>query len=227
MKGLKPISGLIIFGLMSIQGVFAQVIFKNWAEDKTIGVYLSRKEFGYTQEWLQLLNQFTQSGGADVPREDLKLASLVRLGLYLKQELAGNINGTRVVFLNEVPDLSSAWLKVKNAEPGSVSRFTPTGLDTLDFIISVDKMILSAYPEKSVYSVSNQIRTEKRWVYQGEAHIRITDAKNQLLMPPVLLHLHSDREDINNTMLNFDNAHSTGGRLLAGLFSGLLQHPVR
>lgn len=201
----------------------AQQLFQEWAAGKKGAVYLSRKQFNYTQDWLQFLNQFTLSGGNDIPREDLKLATLVRLGQLMQREFQEKLQTQSLAFLNESPELSSAWLALINLKPGEPLPAQTSGLDTLDFIISVESLNLHAVPEKSVYSVSNQIRTDKRWVYYLEAKLRISDGRNRTVSKPVDLIVRSEGDTSLKPVLNFDNEISPGGRLFAELFSGVLK----
>jgi hypothetical protein len=199
----------------------AQTPFEEWAKGKKGGVFVSRKNFSYTQDWLQYLNQFTQIGGEDIPREDLKLATLVRLGQLLSRELSQQIPGLSMIFLNEDPQLSSSWLSVLNTPNGQTPSST-VGLDTFDFILTVESLSLYANQEKSVYSVSNQIRTEKRLLYNLEATIRITDGANHLKTAVVPLRIMTDQIEGLKPRFDFDNANSPGGVLLAELFSKVL-----
>lgn len=222
MKGIYSI--IIIFLSQSL--VLGQVDFRQWSEGKTGGIYLSRKEFSYSMEWLQMLNQFTRLGGDDIPREDLKLATLVRLGQLLETNLSGVVKDSRWIFLNEEPELSNEWMRVRGALTADQKRMAAMP-DSLDFIINVESLLLSAYSEKSVYSKSNRIHTDRRVVFTGALQIRVTDRQNNNMMAPMLLRINSDLDAMDRSALDFDNEVSPGGQYLSVLFSQLLSHPVR
>lgn len=222
MKGIVSI--VIVFLCQSF--VLGQVDFRQWSEGKTGGIYLSRKEFSYSMEWLQMLNQFTRLGGEDIPREDLKLATLVRLGQLLESNLPTAIQDSRWIFLNEEPELSNVWMHVRSAST-TEQKSMPTMPDSLDFIINVESLLLNAYSEKSVYSKSNRIHTDRRMVFTGSLQIRVTNLQNVNLMAPMLLRINSDLDAMDRSVLDFDNEVSPGGQYLSVLFSQLLSHPVR
>lgn len=217
---------IVLLGICLVSPLQAQQAFESWAAGKKGAVYLSRKNFSYTQDWLQYLNQFTRLGGDEIPREDLKIATLVRLGKLLSRELNTRIPNLSVRFLNEDPDLSSAWLSVLNTPNGQIPN-QHAGLDTFDFILTIESLNLYANQEKSVYSVSNQIRTEKRLVYNLEATIRITDGANHLKTAVVPLRIMTDQIEGLKPRFDFDNASSPGGVLLAELFSKVLGVEMR
>lgn len=220
---LAILAGLLFCAI--VQGV-AQQTFSQWAAGKKGGIYLSRKNFSYTQDWLQYLNQFTQLGGPDIPRDDLKLATLVRLGQLFREELTEHIPGLQLVFLNEDPQAGGAWLSVLNTPNGQVAPYS-AALDSFDFILTVESLNLYANQEKSVYSVSNQIRSEKRLIYNLESRIRITDGRNHLLQAEIPLRLMTDQTESLKPVLDFDNARSPGGVLLAELYSRMLEWEVK
>jgi hypothetical protein len=222
MKGIFSI--IIIFLSQSL--VLGQVDFRQWSEGKTGGIYLSRKEFSYSMEWLQMLNQFTRLGGDDIPREDLKLATLVRLGQLLETNLPSVVKDSRWIFLNEEPELSNVWMRVRGASTGDQKSMAAMP-DSLDFIINVESLLLSAYSEKSVYSKSNRIHTDRRVVFTGALQIRVTDRQNNNMMAPMLLRINTDLDSMEKSALDFDNEVSPGGQYLSVLFSQLLSHPVR
>jgi len=222
MKGVFSI--IIIFLFQSI--VLGQVEFRQWSEGKTGGIYLSRKEFGYSMEWLQMLNQFTRLGGDDIPREDLKLATLVRLGQLLETNFPLAVRDSRWIFLNEEPELSNVWMRVRGASTTEQGAM-PMMPDSLDFIINVESLILSAYSEKSVYSKSNRIHTDRRVVFTGALQIRVTDRRNNNLMAPMILRINTELDSMEKSVFDFDNAASPGGQYLSVLFSQILSHPVR
>jgi hypothetical protein len=224
----RMLACMILWGsfLASVNPLHAQQSFESWAAGKKGAIYLSRKNFSYTQDWLQYLNQFTRLGGEDIPREDLKLATLVRLGQLLSRELNQQIPDLSILFLNEDPQLSSSWLSVLNT-PNGQAPSPIVGLDTFDFILTVESLSLYANQEKSVYSVSNQIRTEKRLVYNLEAMIRITDGANHLKTATVPLRIMTDQIVGLKPRFDFDNASSPGGVLLAELFSKVLGVEMR
>ncbi len=228
MAGSRLFTWMIVWISISacLNSLQAQQTFESWAAGKKGAVYLSRKNFSYTQDWLQYLNQFTRLGGEDIPREDLKLATLVRLGQLLSKELNQQIPGLSILFLNEDPQLSSSWLSVLNTPNGEAPPRI-AGLDTFDFILTVESLSLYANQEKSVYSVSNQIRTEKRLVYNLEAMIRITDGANHLKTAVVPLRIMTDQIEGLKPRFDFDNASSPGGVLLAELFSKVLGVEMR
>jgi len=207
-------------------GVYAQPTIGTWSEGKTGGIYLSRKEFSYSMEWLQMLNQFTRLGGDDIPREDLKLATLVRLGQLLEASLTSVVPESSWIFMNESPSLSNTWMRIRSATdvPTSDLKSMP---DSIDFIVNVESLLLSAYAEKSVYSQSNRIHTDRRLVYTGTAQIRITDRNNKNVMAPIVLRVNSDLDAMDLGILDFDNQTSPGGQYLSVLFSQLLTQAVR
>lgn len=212
---------LVVLCILGISFVHAQQSFETWAKGKKGGLYLSRKSFSYTQDWLQYLNQFTRLGGEDVPREDLKLATLVRLGQLMTRELEAKIPGLSVQFLNADPELSSAWLGVLNTPNGQAAPRV-AGLDTLDFLLTVENISLFANQEKSVYSISNQIRTDRRWLYNLEATVRITDGQNHLITASIPLRVMTEQVEGLQPRFDFDNSISPGGKMLAELFSKVL-----
>ncbi|NBV14270.1 MAG: hypothetical protein EBS07_09415 [Sphingobacteriia bacterium] len=199
--------------------LMAQPLNNAW-ESKNIGIYFSKKNFQYSDDWKQWLNQWVmQSSDVNLPRQELKLAVLVEMGNQLENGLKVT-QAHSVQFLNSIPEKSNEWSQflLTGKRPG-------TWLDSLDYVLTLDSFTLSAYPVLSVYSVSNQLVNDKRWVYTLKTKGLLYSPSTSGVYRNTKIHFqtNSDITQAQPKWLNLDHANAPGAQQLAVFWEKMLE----
>ena len=155
----------------------------------------------------------------NLPRQELKLAVLVEMGNQLENGLKVT-KAHSVQFLNSIPEKSNEWSQflLTGKRPG-------TWLDSLDYVLTLDSFTLSAYPVLSVYSVSNQLVNDKRWVYtlKTKGLLYSPSTSGVYRNTKIQFQTNSDITQAQPKWLNLDHANAPGAQQLAVFWEKMLE----
>lgn len=188
-------------------------------EGKTVGVYFSKKNFEFSDQWLKPLMQFIKAGeGQNVTIEDLKLQAIILIGNSFSDQLDTVVGADSVYFLNENPELAMEFMRgyglgTRNSNPLG-SSFQET-----DYIMVVNPIKLETYPTNSVYVRSNQIITEKIDVRRARLSIDLFEVPSGKKVATT--NSCTDERDTKVPVLKFDleSDNSVSGKFLSKSFT--------
>ena len=140
-------------------------------QEKTIGIYLSKKHYSYSDDHLLPMTQFVKSvRGTEVLVDDIKLESLICVGELLSAELAKVTGADSTYFLNQYPTQARSFIKNFDEENDQLkSGITSRG--NTDFILVISELEIRPFYTTSVFTRSNRLVTEK--VLQNKASLKV------------------------------------------------------
>lgn len=133
---------------------------------KTIGLYISGKQFSFSDEYYMAISQFLQAEEDRSWGENVKTEFLVRLGERLRLELQVKTEADSVYFLNSDLERGSLFQQAYRAESNSHFLQSPL-FDKTDFILVINEMDLSVRYVKSMIIRSNRMIPERTMVQKA------------------------------------------------------------
>jgi hypothetical protein len=188
-------------------------------EGKRVAVYFSRKHFNFDDNYRIPLSQFIRSNeGRDAEIEDIKLQTLVALGSMFSQQLKQPSQADSIYFLNEQPEMASAFLQAYDSEDHSLQDLGNEFLGT-DYILVINPLILGSYKKNSVYSHSNRIITEQIIVKTARMRMELFEPSSGNRVSAIETCMDERESQVPNNYFEFNMEYSITGKFLAHLFS--------
>jgi hypothetical protein len=191
---------------------------------KRVAVYFSKKHFSFDDNYRIPLSQFIKSDeGGDTEIDNIKLQTLVALGTLFSNQLKVPTEADSVYFLNEFPDLASAFMEHYSSDDHTLAASGKAFAGT-DYILVVSPFILGSYKTASVYSHSNRIITEQVVIKTARVRIELFAPQSGERMHVYESCIDDRKTPFKNICFEFHMQSSRTGAFLAKLFSHAVQN---
>ncbi len=193
----------------------------NWLSGKKIGIYLSKKQFNFNENYNTPLTQLLQAGGKEAKNiEDLKSEVLVILGEEIEKQCKQNLGLDSAWFVNANPEAARKVVSQLSGTLAKLDLHQPEFSGT-DFIVIVGEIELGHYKTSAIYSRSNRILTEQILNRSGRVSIKVFKTQDGSLFYEGSSCLTENDLPKRERLFSFYNESSAVGDFLGTLFSGV------
>lgn len=138
-------------------------------------LYVSKSGFVFSSHYHDAFAAFLRKMDTiGLQKEFLKLGMSVRLGNYLKTAFKEDLGVDSTLFINSRETVAAPFIRHHNAGKLGTDwlreQFTP-----FRYVLSLDTLRLGTETRRSVFAVSNRIRTERRNVKVARLRLRVWD----------------------------------------------------
>lgn len=139
-----------------------------------MGVYFSKKKFTYNSAYREPFAAFVQrTDTLGLSDEALKLATSIRLGNYIRNQLAEHSGADTVIFINAIPQAANVMLRTYIPQGFNREKLWQALGRELDYVVVIDLLECSTSLRRSIFAISNRIVSERRTVRQVQLAVKV------------------------------------------------------
>lgn len=197
------------------QSIYAQELNQ---EARNIGLFISSKEFSYSEDFYKEISQFLTIGEDRSWAGKMKSEFIIRIGWMMQEQLQKITQADSTYFMNAEPKLGRAFLDAYNFEEGSfyVQKEELQGLEKIYVITSFE---ISKRKHRSVYIRSNRMYTEYIPIMVLSLNIHSLDLKNPSLNTVTQVCFDAQTSQTDARFFDLYAEKSAVGKLLSNSFS--------
>jgi hypothetical protein len=213
--GLKYCLGALLLAFLGSVPGLAQERPDNPLAGKQVGIYLSKEGFSFTQHYNEAFAMFLQKDDSlDLTANYLKLGATIRLGNYLTKALERQMGVRQAYFVNSRPAFGRKFVQMHEAntfKPNLLQQFTK---GTTDYFLLIDRLDCNTVTRRSFYTISNQIRSQRRTVKVVTVQLRLIDGRNGNVVSRATVEYDREKSSLNNNYLNMAETVTPSVRFL-------------
>jgi hypothetical protein len=186
---------------------------------KSIGLYISSKEFQFSDLLSMQVTQFLTIGEDRSYAGRIKPEFMIRLGWLLTEQLPGITGADTVHFLNADPPRGYAFREAYDPLLNRFSGPAQEALQDLDVVLVLSAFDFQTRSHRSTYVMSNRMVTERIQVKHGKMEITPILIKEGRTLDPVQVCLDDQKHKAPTLHFDFYRKQSPTGNFLSKLFS--------
>lgn len=125
---------------------------------KKVGLFVSTKSFGFTEEYYQAFGAFVRDADSlELSKEELRQAMAVKIGHFYAAQLQAQLGADSVFFINEQVGLAKSFIADYKDKKLSVNDYADKWPVAPDYILTLDEWNWTTESKRVVATVSNRL----------------------------------------------------------------------
>lgn len=210
---------LILFCLLLCSNLSSLTAQPYSLEGKSVGIYLSSKDFQFSELLNMQITQFLTIGEDRSYAGRLKPELMIRMGWLLTEQLPGITGADTVHFLNADPPRGVAFRAGYDPLTNRFSGVNAEALADVDVVLVMSNFEMKLRPHRSTYVMSNRVITERLNIRTAQLEVTPFLLQEQKRLAPVQVCFDQQKHKSPVKHFDFYPKQSPMGQFLGGLFS--------
>jgi len=202
---------------LTLNGLMAQESVNRFKE-KTIGVYVSKKNLKIAPSMYQLMGSFIRyQDTVGLSEENLQLGLSIKLGEFLTNIITQELKADSTYFINAVPNLGGRFIKAYGS-----GKLSFTGLNlppSTDYVLVVESAYFFSEQKKSVATYSKHMFTQKRTIKKADVYLRLFNVQSGKLTGETIVAFDDENSRSENQLWDWSKFPTAGEQFTAKVFN--------